>query len=144
RHPKAVSSINELANGRFQEVIDDVIDPKNVKKLVFCTGKFYYDLEAQREKWERNDVALVRIEQLFPLHLDKLQSVINKYPNVEKYVWEQEEPRNMGSWSYIVERLTLVKLDVLARPYSSVPAPGSSTRDKKRQQAVINAVFDIV
>ncbi|WP_111308441.1 2-oxoglutarate dehydrogenase E1 component [Confluentibacter sediminis] len=144
RHPKAVSSIKELADGHFQEVIDDVIDPKNVKKLVFCTGKFYYDLEAQREKLERNDVALVRIEQLFPLHLEKIQSVINKYSNVEKYIWAQEEPRNMGAWSYMVERMPLVKLEVAARPYSSVPAPGSNTRDKKRQQAVINTVFDIV
>ncbi|PKQ44717.1 2-oxoglutarate dehydrogenase E1 component [Confluentibacter flavum] len=144
RLPKAVSSISELANGRFQEIIDDVIEPKNVKKLVFCTGKFYYDLEAQREKLERDDVALVRIEQLFPLHLEKIQNVINKYPHVEKYIWAQEEPRNMGAWSYMAERMTLVKLEVLARPYSSVPAPGSSTRDKRRQQTVINAVFDIV
>ncbi|WP_100613956.1 2-oxoglutarate dehydrogenase E1 component [Confluentibacter citreus] len=144
RLPKAVSSLNDLANGRFQEVIDDVIEPENVKKLVFCTGKFYYDLEAQREKLERNDIALIRIEQLFPLHLDKIQNVINKYPHVEKYIWAQEEPRNMGAWSYMVERMTLVKLDVLARAYSSVPAPGSSTRDKRRQQTVINAVFDIV
>jgi 2-oxoglutarate dehydrogenase E1 component len=143
RHPKAVSSINELANSQFHEVIDDVIDPKNVKKLVFCTGKFYYDLEAQRETLNRDDIALVRIEQLFPLHLEKIQTVINRYPNVEKYVWAQEEPKNMGAWSYMVERMTLVKLEVAARPYSSVPAPGSNARDKRRQLAVINTVFDI-
>jgi 2-oxoglutarate dehydrogenase E1 component len=143
RHPKAVSSIEELATGQFQEVIDDTINPKGVKKLVFCTGKFYYDLLAERENLEKEDVALVRIEQLFPLHLEKLQAVIDRYPNVEKYVWAQEEPKNMGAWSHMLQRLDLVKLEVCSRPYNSVPAPGSSTRDKRRQQRVINAVFDI-
>ncbi len=143
RHPKAVSSINELANGKFEEVIDDTITSKQVKKLVFCTGKFYYDLLAERELLERDDVALVRIEQLFPLHLESIQATIDKYPNVENYVWAQEEPKNMGAWSFMAQRLDLVKLEVASRPYSSVPAPGSSTRDKRRQRAVIDAVFNI-
>ena len=142
RHPKAVSGLNELATGTFQEVIDDTVNLKSVKKMVFCTGKFYYDLLAEREVLNTEDVALVRIEQLFPLHTQKIKEVINKYPNVEKYVWAQEEPKNMGAWSYMAQRLDLVKLDVYSRPYSSVPAPGSSTRDKARQQRVINAVFD--
>lgn len=144
RHPKAVSSLSELANGRFQEVIDDTIEVKEIKKLVFCTGKFYYDLLAEREVLERNDVALVRVEQLFPLHTEKLQQVINRYPNVKKYVWAQEEPKNMGAWSFMLQRFELVKLEVAARPFASVPAPGSSTRDKKRQRAVIDSVFDTV
>jgi 2-oxoglutarate dehydrogenase E1 component len=142
RHPKAISSINELATGEFQEVIDDTVNPKGVKKVVFCTGKFYYDLLEEREVSDRNDIALVRIEQLFPLHTKKLQDVINKYSNAEKYVWAQEEPRNMGAWSYMLQRMDLVKLEVCSRAFSSVPAPGSSTRDKRRQQRVINAVFD--
>ena len=144
RHPKAVSSLEELANGHFQEVIDDTIDPKNVEKLVFCTGKFYYDLEAKRNELGTDNVALIRIEQLFPLHLEKIQSIISKYSNADKYIWAQEEPRNMGAASYMMERMDVVKLSIASRPYSSVPAPGSSTRDKKRQQAVINTVFDIV
>ncbi|MFD1616030.1 2-oxoglutarate dehydrogenase E1 component [Gelatiniphilus marinus] len=143
RHPKAVSSIKALANDSFQEVIDDSANPKNIKKLVFCTGKFYYDLLAEREKLNNEDVALVRIEQLFPLHLDKIQQIINRYPNVENYVWAQEEPQNMGAWSHIMQHMDLVKLEVASRPYNSVPAPGSSTRDKRRQQRVINAVFNI-
>lgn len=143
RHTKAVSSLNELATGKFEEVIGDTIEPKNVKKLVFCTGKFYYELLAERENLDRDDVALVRIEQLFPLHLDKIQKAINTYPNVETYVWAQEEPRNMGAWSYMAQRMDLVKLEGLTRPFSSVPAPGSSTRDKRRQQRVIDAVFQV-
>ncbi|MFL1011063.1 2-oxoglutarate dehydrogenase E1 component [Flavisericum labens] len=143
RHPKAVSSISELASGKFQEVIDDVLEPKKVKKMVFCTGKFYYDLLEERDSLEREDVALIRVEQLFPLHLDRIQEVINRYPNVEKYVWAQEEPKNMGAWTHMSQRMDLVKLEVCSRPYSSVPAPGSSTRDKRRQKSVVNAVFDI-
>ncbi|WP_372757253.1 2-oxoglutarate dehydrogenase E1 component [Mariniflexile sp.] len=143
RHPKAVSSLNELATGEFQEIIDDTIDPKNATKLVFCTGKFYYDLLAQREKLGTSNVALVRIEQLFPLHEDKIKQIIAKYSNVKQYVWAQEEPKNMGAWSYMAQRIDFIKLEVNSRPYSSVPAPGSSTRDKKRQQNVIDQVFDI-
>ena len=142
RHPKAISSINELSEGTFQEVIDDHINPSKVKKLVFCTGKFYYDLLAEREKLEREDVALVRIEQLFPLHLKKLQQVIDSYPNIENYVWAQEEPKNMGAWSFMLQRLDLVKLEVAARDFAAAPAPGSGTRDKRRQQRVIDSVFD--
>ncbi|MBD0833538.1 2-oxoglutarate dehydrogenase E1 component [Aestuariibaculum sediminum] len=142
RHPKAVSSINELATGAFQEVIDDTVAPENVKKLVFCTGKFYYDLLAEREELQRDDVALVRFEQLFPLHLDRIQEVINRYPNVKEYAWAQEEPKNMGAWMHMAQRMELVKLECYARPYNSVPAPGSSTRDKRRQKRVIDAVFD--
>ncbi|WP_396602345.1 2-oxoglutarate dehydrogenase E1 component [Algibacter sp. R77976] len=141
RHPKAVSSINELASGTFEEVIDDTIKPTNVKKLVFCTGKFYYELLAEREELNRDDIAIVRIEQLFPLHLEKIQSIIDKYSNVENYVWAQEEPKNMGAWSHMAQRMDLVKLEVASRPYNSVPAPGSSTRDKRRQRRVIDTVF---
>lgn len=142
RHPKVVSSIEELANGEFQEVIDDTINPMKVKKLVFCMGKFYYDLLAEREQNGRDDIALVRIEQLFPLHHEKLQQIINKYLNVERYVWAQEEPRNMGAWSFMLERFTSVKLEVASRQYYAVPAAGSSTRFKKRHEAVINSVFN--
>ena len=142
RHPKAVNSIEDLATGEFQEVIDDSLNPSKVTKLVFCMGKFYYDLLAEREILEREDVALVRIEQLFPLHLEKIQRVIDRYPAVKKYIWAQEEPRNMGAWSFMLERLELVKLNVRSRKYYAVPAAGSSTRFKKRHKAVIDSVFN--
>ena len=141
RHPKAVNSIEDLANGEFQEVIDDTLNPSKVTKLVFCMGKFYYDLLAEREVLERDDIALVRIEQLFPLHLEKIQQVIDRYPAVKEYIWAQEEPRNMGAWSFMLERLELVKLNVRSRKYYAVPAAGSSTRFKKRHKAVIDSVF---
>lgn len=142
RHAKAVNSLNDFANGEFQEVIDDTLNPNQIKKLVFCMGKFYYDLLAEREKLEREDIALVRIEQLFPLHLEKLQQVIDRYPNVTEYVWAQEEPRNMGPWSFMLERFDLVKLNVCSRKYYASPAAGSSTRFKIRHQRVIDSVFE--
>ena len=96
---------------------------------------------AEREILEREDNALVRIEQLFPLHLEKLQKAIDRYPNAKDYVWAQEEPRNMGAWSYLLERFDLVRLNVCSRKYYAVPAAGSSTRFKKRHKAVIDSVF---
>ncbi len=144
RHPKVVNTIEDLATGEFQEVIDDTLNPAKITKLVFCMGKFYYDLLAERDILAREDVALVRIEQLFPLHLEKLQQVIDRYPSVENYVWAQEEPRNMGAWSFMLERLDLVKLNVRSRKYYAVPAAGSSTRFKKRHKAVIDSVFNDV
>jgi 2-oxoglutarate dehydrogenase E1 component len=142
RHPKAVNSIEELATGGFQEVIDDTLNVDGVKKMVFCMGKFYYDLLAEREILQREDVALIRIEQLFPLHQEKIQKIIDRYPNVEEYIWAQEEPRNMGAWSYMLQRFELKNLSVCSRKYYAVPAAGSSTRFKKRHKAVIDSVFD--
>ncbi|MCH3883959.1 2-oxoglutarate dehydrogenase E1 component [Tenacibaculum aquimarinum] len=143
RHPKAVNTIEELAEGGFNEVIDDTINPKNVTKMVFCMGKFYYDMLAEREQLGREDVALVRIEQLFPLHEEKIKAVIANYPNAERYVWAQEEPKNMGAWGYMLERFDFVdRLEVASRGYQAAPAAGSSTRYKKRHQEVLDKVFD--
>jgi len=143
RHPKAVNPIEDLANGAFQEVIDDAfIDKAKVKKVVFCMGKFYYDLLAERENNGREDIALVRIEQLFPLHEAQLKTVLAGYPAAERFVWAQEEPKNMGAWGYMLERFPSLRLEVASREYHAVPAAGSSARFKKRHQKVIAKVFD--
>ncbi|WP_420551776.1 2-oxoglutarate dehydrogenase E1 component [Tenacibaculum aiptasiae] len=142
RLPKAVNPIEDLANGTFQEVIDDTVDTAKVKKMVFCTGKFYYDMLEKREKLGREDVALIRIEQLFPLHNDKIKEVMDRYPNVERYVWAQEEPKNMGSWGYMLERFELAKLECASRDYHSAPAAGSSARYTRRHNRVLDKVFD--
>ncbi|MCK5638341.1 MAG: 2-oxoglutarate dehydrogenase E1 component [Flavobacteriaceae bacterium] len=142
RHPLATSKMEDFTNGEFQEVIDDTIEPKNVKRLVFCTGKFYYELLSERKKLQRDDVALIRIEQIFPLHKDKISQIIEKYSNAEDYIWAQEEPRNMGAWSFMLQRFELKDLQVRSRKYYAVPAAGSSTRFRKRQMRVIESVFD--
>ena len=144
RHPLAVSTIEDFTNGEFQEIIDDTINPVNVKRLVFCSGKFYYDLIAERDKLKRKDIALIRIEQLFPLHDDKIDKIINRYNNIEDYIWAQEEPKNMGAWSYMLQRFEQKDLKVRSRKYYSVPATGSSTRFMLRHRRVIESVFDYI
>ena len=144
RHQLATSTIENFINGEFQEIIDDSINPDNAKRMVFCSGKFYYDLLAEREKLKRDDIALIRVEQLFPLHKDKIEAIISKYKNVKDYIWAQEEPRNMGAWSYMLQRFELKDLQVRSRRYYSVPAAGSSTRFKIRHQKVIESVFDYI
>ncbi|MDO6818587.1 2-oxoglutarate dehydrogenase E1 component [Zobellia sp. 1_MG-2023] len=144
RHPKAVSSVDELATGSFQEVIDDAsVTVEKVKTLVFCTGKFYYDLLAVKEEQNREDVALVRVEQLFPLPAEKMKEIIAKYDKVDDLVWAQEEPRNMGAWSHMMMHFSdSHKFRVASRRFYASPAAGSAVRSKMRHQQVIDYVFD--
>lgn len=143
RHPACVSTQDELANGSFQETIDDnTVDKSKVKTVVFCTGKFYYDILAEREKLERNDVALVRIEQLFPLPTEQLKAIIASYPNADDYVWAQEEPKNMGAYSYMLVNFDLVPWRLASLKNYSAPASGSHTRDRRRHADAIRMVFD--
>ena len=145
RHPLATSSLADFSQGQFQELIDDATaQVSQVRKVVFCTGKFYYDLLAQRQELQRSDVALVRIEQLFPLPIDQIEAVMAKYTQADRWIWTQEEPRNMGAWSYLlmhypgVSQWTLAAQDMYASP-----AAGSPVRAKKRHQDVIDQVFSL-
>ena len=144
RHPKATSEIKDFTQGRFIPVIDQkLISAKNVKKVVFCSGKFYYDLLDYQEKNKIDDLALVRLEQLFPLPVKEIQEVLNKYSNAIDLVWAQEEPRNMGAWSHLLLHLEEARsFRVASRRFYGSPASGSSARFKKRHQEVINYVFD--
>jgi len=143
RDPRVVSTVDEFATGTFQETIDDnTVNKNEVKTLVFCTGKFYYDLIVERENLNRKDVAIVRIEQLFPLPIEQLKVIIASYPNANDYVWAQEEPRNMGAYSYMLMNFDFVKLRVASLKAYSAPAAGSYARSKKRHAAAIAMVFD--
>ncbi len=144
RNPRAVSSVEDFTSGGFQDVIDDnIIAASKAKTLVFCTGKFYYDLLSEREKLERNDVALVRVEQLFPLPEEQMTAIMNKYKNADDVVWAQEEPRNMGAWSHMMMHFSEAhKFRVASRRFYAAPAAGSAVRSKARHQQVIDYVFD--
>jgi len=144
RHPKAVSDVSEFSTGVFQRVIsDNSVDPKAVKTLVFCSGKFYYDLFAAREEKSRSDVALVRVEQLFPLPEIEIRTVIKQFSSATDLVWAQEEPRNMGAWSYLLLHLPEAQqMRPATRRFYGAPAAGSATRFKKRHSEVIEYVFD--
>ena len=144
RHPLAVSSKSEFIKGGFQPVIQDMqADRKKVKTVVFCSGKFYYDLLKAREEKKRTDVALIRLEQLFPLPVKEIDSVIESYPNANDLVWAQEEPRNMGAWSFLLLQLPHAgKFRPATRRYYGAPAAGSAVRFQRRHQQVIEYVFD--
>ena len=126
------------------EVIDDVeADSKKIKTLVFCTGKFYYDLLAVKEENNREDVALVRVEQLFPVPAENMNEVIKKYKNADDLVWAQEEPRNMGAWSHMMMHFKgAERFRVASRRFYASPAAGSAVRSKMRHQQVLDYVFD--
>ena len=144
RHPLVVSTVDEFANGSFQTLIDDQkAEVDKVKTLVFVTGKFYYDLLEVREEQDRSDIALVRIEQLFPLPAKEMRAIIKKYEHADDVVWAQEEPRNMGAYSYLMMHFEESKsFRIASRRAYGAPAAGSSTRSKRRHKEVIDFVFD--
>lgn len=144
RHPRVVSSLEDLANGKFQPIIDDTTaDANKVEKLVLCTGKLYYELLAKKEELNAENIALVRLEQIYPLQREDLDNILNKYSNRKELIWAQEEPENMGAWTYILRHLRNTGIDVIAPVSSGSPAPGSHKMFEKNQQGVINKVFGI-
>jgi 2-oxoglutarate dehydrogenase E1 component len=144
RHSKVISTKEDFAEGSFQPLIDDLkAKAKDVKSLVFCTGKFYYDLLEYKEENDRDDVALVRVEQLFPLPIEKMKKAIKKYKNADDVVWAQEEPRNMGAYSHMLLHFNEARnFRVCSRKFYGSPAAGSPVRFKKRHEKVIASVFD--
>ena len=145
RHPKVVSPIDEFTKGTFQPVIlENEIPVKNTKTLAFCTGKFYYDLIDEREKQGRDDVAIIRLEQLFPLPKKEIENILADYNHVSDVVWAQEEPRNMGAWSHLLLHLPAAQqFRVASRRFYGTPAAGSATRFKRRHQQVLDYVFNL-
>ena len=145
RHAKVLSSVDEFTKGAFKPLIDDesVVALKKINTVVFVSGKFYYDLLDQKDRLGRDDVALVRVEQLFPLPVNLIRSIISKYSSAEDFVWAQEEPRNMGAYTHILMNLDDAKnFRVASRRTYGTTAAGSLTRFKKRHQEVIDYVFD--
>ncbi|MFQ3340494.1 MAG: 2-oxoglutarate dehydrogenase E1 component [Flavobacteriaceae bacterium] len=144
RHPQAVSTKQELIEGAFQPLIsDEAVEEKKVTSVVFCSGKFYYDLYKARSEKGRMDVAIVRLEQIFPLPLNEIEAVISKFENASDIVWAQEEPRNMGAWSFLLLHLpNSQRFRPATRRYYGAPAAGSAIRYQRRHQQVIDYVFD--
>jgi 2-oxoglutarate dehydrogenase E1 component len=143
RYPTCVSSQKDFTIGGFQEVIDDAkATAKSVKKVIFCTGKIYYDLIEVQEKENNQELAIVRVEQLYPLPIGQLKEVIAKYKNAEEYLWVQEEPENMGAWAHILRHFHEVKLKYIGRHESASPATGYGKLHAQQQQSIIDRVFE--
>ncbi len=144
RHPKVVSDLTEFTKGQFQEIIDDpAVKAADVKRVLFCTGKIYYDLLEKQETDQRGDVAIVRVEQLYPTPMDKLRAIKNKYKNATEFFWVQEEPENMGAWPYICRKLRnrSITLDVISRKESSSTATGYAAQHLIQQKHVVSKAF---
>jgi 2-oxoglutarate dehydrogenase E1 component len=143
RHPKAVSKIEDMANGGFQEVIDDAtVKPSAVDTVVLCSGKVYYDFLEEMEKIGKADnLAIIRVEQLYPFPAHQLNAIVAKYGKDKKYIWMQEEPENMGAWSYMLRKFRQVELEVAAPMESASPAPGSPKVHEIRHKKMLAKVI---
>jgi 2-oxoglutarate dehydrogenase E1 component len=144
RYPKATSTIAELSAGKFQEVIDDSsVNKKQVNTVALCSGKVYYEILEQKDKLHAgDDLAVVRIEQLYPLPEKQIREVIASYGKGKKLIWVQEEPENMGAWSYMMRVLRDLNLEVISLPASASPATGSPKVHEKRMTEMMNRLFD--
>ncbi|RLD81235.1 MAG: 2-oxoglutarate dehydrogenase E1 component [Bacteroidetes bacterium] len=143
RHPACVSPLDDFTKAGFKEIIEDGSDPKKVKRVIFCNGKVYYDLLEEKQKENREDTAIIRIEQLFPLPMTQIRGIIEKYSPVEDWVWVQEEPVNMGAWPFLRLHFTSLELRLVARPPSGSTATGSSKFHQIRQRKIIEKAYGV-
>jgi 2-oxoglutarate dehydrogenase E1 component len=146
RHPKAVSSLNDCAQGRFRRILPDVLAraPEAVRRILLCTGKIYYELDKRREDSKREDVAIIRLEQLYPLDREALRSALTVYTPGTPAVWVQEEPENMGAWRYLRVQFGdklfgSFPFSGISRPASASPATGSASSHRKEQGEIVAA-----
>ncbi len=141
RHPECVSTVKDLTDGSFQEIFDDSsVNAKDVKRLLMCTGKVYYDLKAKQVKDKRKDVAIVRLEQLYPMPEEQTYKLLEKYKGAEK-VWVQEEPKNMGAFTFLRRYAQFDDFKLLARKSSASPATGYMSVHTQEQAKIINGAF---
>lgn len=144
RHPECTSAISDFTEGIFQEVIEDeeLLSKSDVKRLLLCTGKIYYELKEARKEKSASDVSIVRLEQLYPFPEKQISDLIKSYPKNTELVWVQEEPFNMGASLYVKQKMENYKIRVVSRPASGVTAEGLTALHKINQAIIINQVFE--
>lgn len=149
RHPQAISTLEDLAQGRFRRILfDRTVKPELVQRVLLCSGKVYYDLVGLRDELKRDDVAILRLEQLYPLQDEELRQGLASYPSKAPVVWVQEEPANMGAWRYLFARfgerlMNTWSFSAVCRPASASPATGWHDLHKIEQQKLLKAAFDV-
>ncbi len=142
RHPKVISPLEQLEYGHFQEVIDDDnVDVNEVRRLVLCSGKIYYDLLEKKEEFNARDIAIIRVEQLYPFPKEKIEAIFSKYKNTLIKLWVQEEPENMGAWMFVNYKLKDYTIVPVTRQASGSPAVGLNELHKLEQMEIIGKVF---
>jgi 2-oxoglutarate dehydrogenase E1 component len=140
RHPLAVSKLKDLTKGSFQEVLDDGTNKKTSRRLIFCSGKIYYELFQRRQDLKKTNIAIIRLEQFYPFPHEQLEEVIDKYGQVDEWYWVQEEPENMGGWNFVRSRLAPLvhkHIKYIGRTEAASPATGFHNIYKKQQAAII-------
>ncbi|MFH0895314.1 MAG: hypothetical protein V2A54_12840 [Bacteroidota bacterium] len=141
RHPLCTSSLEDLSTNGFQEVIDDTSASDKTTRVLFCSGKIYYDLLEQKIKDKNRDTAIVRIEQLYPFPAAKFEALLHKYNHCSETIWVQEEPENMGAWPFLLRTLKNTKIKLIARPPSGSPACGSGKLHHAQEEKIIERAF---
>ncbi|HLZ88728.1 MAG TPA: hypothetical protein VKQ52_15840, partial [Puia sp.] len=145
RHPGTYSAMGEFTSGGFKEVIDDAFvgNAHDVKKVLFCSGKVYFDLAERQQKDNRKDVAIVRLEQLYPLPVQQLENLYRKYNQAATWFWVQEEPLNMGAASFLQMNLKSINYGVISRQPSAATATGYAKVHAQEQAEIIETAFSI-
>jgi 2-oxoglutarate dehydrogenase E1 component len=148
RHKRCVSTLNDLATGRFQRILNDTSGtaPEKARRVLLCSGRIYFDLEQERESRGAHDIHIVRLEQLYPLDARALADILTKYRPGTELVWVQDEPWNMGAWYFIKARLQALfgdslPLQCVARAESASPATGSNAAHKFEAAHLLDAAF---
>jgi 2-oxoglutarate dehydrogenase complex dehydrogenase (E1) component-like enzyme len=144
RHPKAVSHLDDFTTGKFVEILDDpAVDPAQVSRVVFCSGKIYYDLLAGRDELKAPGAAIVSVEQMYPFAADRVERILARYPANAQVIWTQEEPANMGAWRFVCEYMSALlvskgrALRYAGRTPSASPATGSGKRHQQEQAQIV-------
>jgi 2-oxoglutarate dehydrogenase E1 component len=145
RHKLAVSAVSDFTKGTFQTVIGDTVPAAGIKRVLFCSGKIYYDLLQARAERGITDTAIIRLEQLYPLPVDEVKAELAKYPEAVDFCWVQEEPANQGAWSFValnlLEHLDGVRMRRISRPSAAAPSVGSTKLHDIEQAALLEAAL---
>ena len=144
RYPSCVSTITDFTKANFQEVLDDNLDSKKVKRVAFCSGKIYYDLIERRATGASEDIAFIRLEQLYPFPKKQVDAIIKKYAQAKEYLFVQEEPENMGSYRFVDKHLRALNLRYVGRDEAASPATGFAKRHAAESEEIMTAIFSKV
>ena len=143
RLPQCYSTLEDFTQKGLQEVIDDKVEPNKVSRVLFCSGKIYYDLDKYRHQFNIDYVAIVRVEQLYPIPMKEIQVVLEKYKNAKEWFWVQEEPENMGAWPFYIRKFRKHALEVICRKESASPATGSPKQHASQQSYLIKKALNL-
>ena len=145
RYEECISPISSITEGQLVPIIDDpeIKDKLQVKRILLCSGKIFYDLAAERRMYDKYDVAIIRMEQLYPIYEDMLKEILESYPNYEEIYWVQEEPINMGAWGFMLRKLSYLGLKVIGRKESPSPATGSYSQHLRQQAYIIKKALNL-